>query len=584
MSANFEDPNSLLHNFTKAFTDRELPGDKKTFFTLDSTKMYFQGTTVQALVNEFRLHSSGLLVPLRLSYGAAPIDLYYKYIPWSCLFKEVVPLSLIVASIQLFNRDEIISSCAFLADMSHPSDSDQELNNLVADQFPELIERASPLLNAGDRFFGPQAPLLIAKLAILVGRKNPELPVMPDRSLISLCLAVQDHLYTEIETDADKKLDQAKELVANSWLHRRSVPVRDVERFSRRWLSEGETSEKIRASYLDATGIPVEHMANLAVHLFNQPRTFRSRFNHEGDLEKPLDIEISRALNLLSADASTFQKKMFSKIGSPAFNWDFSAFDQFPIYRRTDGALTIIDKSMLMRRCLGWSLVYDAEESMDERRKKSFEGEIEHLAERHVCEQFDSALGKSWKDRIVPEAVLLDVFGGDGIQTADLAIEYSNSWLVVEISASRPRYEALSARSVEDYQLMISQAVIEGRQALSTCMRLLKHADEGSFEFRPISPMTKMYPLVVLTEGFPISPFSLNDLRETLRKAGHGNDPRIAPLEVIDSSELELLLALTVKQGIAIVDLLEAKRPSNFWSDSVNNFVMKMYRDQVLKL
>lgn len=573
---------SLLGQLVKNLTGGEPELGSNSFTLIEHGTFYLSGTTIRALGTRYEPRSSGLLVPSHLVAEHAPIDMTYKYIPWSEIFGEVLPLNSIISVIQQFRRDELIAACAGIAEMSHPSVRDGELDRLIERYFPTLIQDAKRFSEAGDRFFGPQAALVIAKLAILKGDANPNLPEMPFSTLVSLCMAIQDH-FAPPDGPRNEE-DIAVELVANYWLHRRLIPLTEFKRFEERWLDSDPVSTRLRESFLAAQGISAEVVARIAITLVAKPRVERSRFSLDTSSEDDMTDDISRSIELLSADAQTFKTLFPTTIEFPNFAWDFSGFQRYPIYRRGDGMFSTIDPSLLLRRCLGWPLVYDSLSTIPENERNHFHSDIERLIEKHTRDKFVASLGEAWSERVIHESEIQTLFGGKGIKTADLAVEYSNSWLIVEISAIRPRFQALAARSASDYRALLGQAITEAKQAISTCESLLHHADHPSTKFRPIARGSRMYPLVVLTEGFPINPFVLRDIRQSISQAGLGNDSRIGAVEIVGPDELEMLLALSTRFGLSIVNLLAEKASSNFRSDSVNNFLSSAYQSQIQSL
>ena len=176
------------------------------------------------------------------------------------------------------------------------------------------------------------------------------------------------------------------------------------------------------------------------------------------------------------------------------------------------------------------------------------------------------------------------IFGGHGIKSADVAVEFEDSWLVMEISALRPWYKAMAATSEQDYQKLVNQLLGEAEQSVSTCLRLLEHADSPYADFRLLLPISKIFPIVVLTEKFTINPFVLMEIRKNLNIVFENLDSRVQPIEIMNIEEFETLLLLSKHFGYSIVSILGKKYASNFWSDSVNNFLAHHYLQELIQL
>lgn len=529
---------------------------------------------------------SGLLLPSRFVKEAAPIDYTYKYIPWSVLDGVIVPMEQIIEVLRQFNRDDTIALCANLGSLSHPSSSTGILNELIAKAAPELYERAKTLLEAGDKFFGPQAALTLAKMAIAFGEDDQILPIIPFHVLVGLLLLIQDHF---VPLDGEKDSFQlASGLAANYWLHKRLIPAIEYENFKQRWLGTDQTATRLRELYLQSRGVPVETVADISLTLIQIPLPQMFRFNVNRNPADQHQENVLKSILHLSCDAAKFKELFKSTDDFISFSMDFSDFQRFPFYERSDGRFTVLDLSMLIRRTLGWPLVndalYPATPVLTKSEIKGIVADVQSATEHNFSNQIIEAFGTSWSNRIIEETELRRVFGGVGVKVADIAVEFPNSWLIIEISALRPVYQALAGQSVEHYSQMIEQAVGEARQAISTARQFLLHADNNSLDFKEIGKEIIIYPVALLTEGFPIGPIASSEIRKIVsREEGH-LDGRIRPIEIINPDEFRMLLGLSVKFGMSVVDLIEAKARSNFHADSVNNFLCTEFREEIQQL
>ena len=309
----------------------------------------------------------------------------------------------------------------------------------------------------------------------------------------------------------------------------------------------------------------------------------KMNFDFQVDENNDQDLQMQKALHRISADIETFASEMEDPYREN-FIWDFGIFQRYPVIRRSDGRFVVVDPSFLLERGLGWHLVYDVVENYDEHESRRFAGKVSALAEEQTVELVREYLGHAWNDRIVTGPEIVESFGGHGIKSADVAVEFEDSWLVMEISALRPWYKAMAATSEQDYQKLVNQLLGEAEQSVSTCLRLLEHADSPYADFRLLLPISKIFPIVVLTEKFTINPFVLMEIRKNLNIVFENLDSRVQPIEIMNIEEFETLLLLSKHFGYSIVSILGKKYVSNFWSDSVNNFLAHHYLQELIQL
>ena len=566
-------PKFELENLVQKFTGQEPKTLSGKFAVFEEGRLYIEGTSIPALISQYFTHRSGLLLPKHAVIEVAPIDYAYRYIPLKEITNLPIPLETIIEIIRRFDQDDFLSVCSKFTDLSHPSEGTSELEDLIKHSMPNLHSRVSGLLQNNHKYFGPQATLVLMKLAILNESKEKNLPRIDLPTFILLCLAIQDFFSPERSNTTDSNL--AMELPANYSIHRKLDPTYEYLQYRRRWEGEDEVSKGLRNAFQESCGYSPNTLADFVAGLSMQDRDLRKNFLlAESDEES---AEIEKALRKISCSAEKIRQKISSP-STPNFIWDFSVFHEFPVIQRSDGGYVVVEKSLMVNRGLGWPLIYDS---------KADESLIHKVALKSEKQSKDiviESLGNTWKDRIVDGPDIISIFGGVGIQSADLGIEFENGWVVLEISTFRTPFRALAAESRKLYKELIDQVAEEALQAVSTCEQLIAHSLNPVKEFRKIPSISKMYPIVVATEKFTTNPLTLCDIRKEVEDRKGGRNPRIAPVEVVNLEELETLLLMSKTYGLSIVNLLEKKAQGSFWSDSINNFLATFYRPQLVAL
>ena len=570
-----------FESLLKKYASNHPKGLDQNLAVFEEGRNYFFGTTLPVIQIKYFARLSGLFVPLHAVIQPAPIDSTYRYLPLSELLGVEISLNKIIEVIQQLNRDDFISACAKFGDLSHPSNKSGELERLVEHFLPEIHQLASPFLSQNYKYFGPQATLVLMKLALSKGIENKNQPKVTIELLVFLCLAIQDFFAPKDSENSQKRI--SIELPANYKIHNHHNPNFDLKQYSIRWIGQSEASNDLRNQYLTVMGFDVEVMASLSAGLASQDRNLRMNFDFQVDENNDQDLQMQKALHRISADIETFASEMEDPYREN-FIWDFGIFQRYPVIRRSDGRFVVVDPSFLLERGLGWHLVYDVVENYDEHESRRFAGKVSALAEEQTVELVREYLGHAWNDRIVTGPEILESFGGHGIKSADVAVEFEDSWLVMEISALRPWYKAMAATSEQDYQKLVNQLLGEAEQSVSTCLRLLEHADSPYADFRLLLPISKIFPIVVLTEKFTINPFVLMEIRKNLNIVFENLDSRVQPIEIMNIEEFETLLLLSKHFGYSIVSILGKKYVSNFWSDSVNNFLAHHYLQELIQL
>lgn len=154
---------------------------------------------------------------------------------------------------------------------------------------------------------------------------------------------------------------------------------------------------------------------------------------------------------------------------------------------------------------------------------------------------------------------------------ADALVDYGTAALIVEITARRPIRGFLQGGPAGLFVEQLDIIKDEAEQVAATARAFDADPERllGIGQARP----RRLYPVLVMTEGFPTGPITLPAIRSAVAEAGLFAGLDAAPIEVIDLVELEMLESLAQTGGHDIPTLLEAKTASNFHADSVRNYL-----------
>ncbi len=86
------------------------------------------------------------------------------------------------------------------------------------------------------------------------------------------------------------------------------------------------------------------------------------------------------------------------------------------------------------------------------------------------------------------------------------------------------------------------------------------------------------FPVILLTEGYPVNPITLDRLREVLSMKSILSSRDIAPVELMDLVDLEIVEAVADAGGPSLVDIIKSKHEGTMRLASVTDHVRKVMR------
>lgn len=562
------------------------------------------GTTVPALVTEWRSLDSGLLVPVHAdSAGPAPIDLLLVYLTAKEILGFAPPPSLIAEELRRVSVYDVLFFVAdILSSFRAPGAARSELDRHYASIWfeGELQHRVTNLLREPKRgLVVPQALLLLAKLALAHSNDQGEREGDPGNIVLAL-LTITQYLGSGAEHPAQSVVGDTpgplgREIIANQYFNSPPSEVHLMARFIRRWRqmpAEHRDDPQVidlAQAYKDATGITLDDLMTVGLALWasaaggrpHVPAGYFSILNWSSE-------RLDRVLHLLGADLLTLRlgvKEEIDLYGEPGLQWAFSTFERWPVVRLADGSLLVLDPKLLVTRIVGWLPLFDikagatsGKRSVTTKTAKQAEQCLRHLSEFYVLEVLQSVAEGSPAQRVYGDAELRAVFRKLKRRVADIVIDYGDAWVVTETTTTQLKRQSVVAQSEEAQVEDLDKLVGEAEQIHATIESLRE--DESRLTGAAHRPYRKFFPVLVLAEGFPVNPVTLTVLWERLRAKNLLQDPDIAPLEVLDTEELELIEALQEEGGPSLKQILEGKSKSNLSRASVRDYIIAILRRQ----
>jgi hypothetical protein len=374
-------------------------------------------------------------------------------------------------------------------------------------------------------------------------------------------------------------------VLANQYLNKPLDEAHLLARFERQWLElPAERSGERRvvdlpALFAEATGVPLQDVVVAALALWARaiqglPHVPPGYFGPLGWDEE----RVAAAVRLFSIDPVGLRGLLRTEAAERNLAWSADTLGRFPVVRLDDGGLLVIDRNLLVRRIFGGLLVYDIVAALGEgtrtarKRASHVVGCLQQLAEVYALEVLDSAAaGSSRATRVYGDRELQRAFARRGCRIADAAVDYGDAWVVVEVTASKLTRDSASA-SREALSKDLDKLVDEAEQIDHTIAAL--RTEERKLTGARSVPVRRFFPLLVVADGFPMNPLSTELLRQRVKQRGLLAGDDVAPLEVVDTIELEMLEGVTQQGGPSMRDVLAAKARSHFFRTSMRDFLV----------
>jgi hypothetical protein len=557
-------------------------------------RRYHRGTSVP-MIGAFVQLDTGLWVPEGARTQPAPIDYARTYVTLSEITGGTrVSLDWLLSALARVPLKQAVTSvAATMAALRAPNDSSgvNTLDRSALEYFTEPARTAlANRLSQGAIIHAPQLLMVLAKLIIATSPDDVPENEIYTISLAHLLLVVADNLLanSDVDTVADTVAldDFTVELVANNNFNASYRPDSQLALFQRRWIEMShETpsaflSEPLDYVYESATGISIEDMAAVAIALWASCNDGRPVVHYPTYLSGLgwSDDRIRRLLSYISLSFGEYRHRIRSDLKTHPLDWYFTTFSLFPVIRFGED-LVILDPELLLRRCLGFVLYFDIQDGLRKSCGSSRTGTVSALSvrqafddysERYVREVFDSLTATGLTRRVYSGDELRRAFPGEKV--ADVAVDYGDAWVIVEVTTRQVSRDTVNAVSVRGIARDRDTVLEEAAQVAST-IACLKD-DESRLTRAPSADRGAFYPIVVLTEGFPSNPLIISLIREEAKSRGLLAGPNVGQLEVLDIVELDMLEGIAETGGPSIPDILRLKADSSFHADSVRNFLV----------
>ena len=237
--------------------------------------------------------------------------------------------------------------------------------------------------------------------------------------------------------------------------------------------------------------------------------------------------------------------------------WNYRFLEDRPIIRLPEGLL-VPDVALLLDRFtsgLYW-LVADTLTGRERDAWRSTYGRmVEATLKRQLCSIAPRLVGPG-SAVIFDEDDIQATYGRRGFKpkAADIAIDYGDAWLVVEIVTRNLQVGTRIRGELACLESDIEFGVLDKVPQVAETVRLLLE-DEERLTGRSAPVSRTIVPVVLIGEAFPLEPTGWGYIRSKLGGFEVLSDPRVRPLCLLDVDDFDYLEAM-VEAGQSPVELL----------------------------
>ncbi|MFF1794121.1 hypothetical protein ACFVXQ_07795 [Kitasatospora sp. NPDC058263] len=558
------------------------------FATSSAEKAIFHGTAVEVLGQRFARRASGLIVPEASAAAPAPIDLVATYITHQELTGERSDIPAIFEILKAANLGQVLRFASqWLARCNMPVDDRDEIDRSYVEEFfgGDRKAVANSLLQSGRVIVAPQLLHVLCKLAILLSPADgAEVP----RDILGLLpLGIGDHMGGGREEAERIAVHEngvpghlTRELISNQHFNYPQDIASAMGRFTRRWRELSSANPhpilgSMEDLFRSATGVTFDELEVVIIALYATLQNSCEPFFAESFFDG-LGIRRERALaalDLVSCSLPEMKLEIANDHQSlgGGFEWSISTFERYPVIWASD-AIVVIDPKLLINRIFGWMPFFDVYSGLSRKAQGQFREYAGRISEMYALEVISSIAPARLARRFYGEDDLRAAYGKD-VKVVDAVIDYGDSWVVLDVSTRQLMRGSVAGTSATDVKKDIDAlAVAKAHQIQSTinCLR----ADEGRLTGHPAPSGRRYYPVVVASEGFPVGPVTGVMIEDAVRREGVLQELDVAPLQIVDTVDLELIESIEERGLSTFTQILRDKPAAGLARMSIRDYVL----------
>ncbi|MEQ1873939.1 MAG: hypothetical protein ABL953_09445 [Ilumatobacteraceae bacterium] len=354
-----------------------------------------------------------------------------------------------------------------------------------------------------------------------------------------------------------------------------------IDRTVRLWNHYGERARSRTGSsatelLVQATGLEPEDFLAVGFALYAYAENWKPgqsvAINRGIHPDMPMEL-LEKCLSLLAISLD----ESLRTAGPPASDFDFLALESRPVVELECG-LVVLDANLLWRRCtsgLFW-MVHDWLRDQSARSASDF---------RHAYADMLEALVEDGLRALAPPALGgaqlffteedLEVAYGQ-VSRCDAVVDFGEEVLLVEVVSGQLTVPARVKGDLDKLEEDFKKLVLDKCVQLDATARLLFADEEPLTGIVKGVRFPKFIPVLVVGGGFPLNQLSTRYVVDRLAKLELLNDPRIAPLCILDPEDVDHLEGLA-ERGHSIGRVLIGWKLSDLALLPLNNHLLREF-------
>ncbi len=556
---------------------------------------FTQGSVTPPLGPRYAQTPAGLIVPMSVAREPAPIDQVKLYLTSEESLGAAVPLEQVLAALVRLPVELALPWVArWLSALRRPAASQAAVDAAFVDEHllePHRTRVRNILRDPGRVLVTPQALFCLAKLALLLCPSSGGSPPDEDvRPLVFALLGLADHLSADLDgldeaeeiVIGDRPGPLGREIIANQLANSNRQETGRWTAFQRCWrelpreLAGHPRVVDLEAAYESATGVPLDDLVTICGAAWASCANGNVMLapNHFDGLGWSPE-RLKRVLQLISCDPASLSVDVRLEAEEFGIAWAIGTFERYPLVRWPSGHLTVVDPELILDRGCGVWPLYDILRELEARgesaQARRVRGAYDHVCETYAREVVASIVGDPSGSRLFDEDQLRTAFGRKR-KTADLAIDYGHSWVVLDATTTGLQRLTFAGTS-DDAVVQDFEKIVEKARQLDATISALR-ANEGRLTGVPRVGYRRFYPVVVTSTKFAAGPIFVSMLHDRLRGEGLLQSRDTAPLEVMEFEDLDVVEGLVESGGPGFTELLGGKAESGLRNMSVRDYVM----------
>ncbi|WP_157538708.1 MULTISPECIES: hypothetical protein [unclassified Nocardioides] len=549
---------------------------------------FFAGTSSRVLRQQIYRRPSGLLVPESALRGKNLLDHMHVYLTAEETLGQVVDAATLARWFGQMSVEHAVRFAGhWMAKLEQPGSDRHDVDAAFLDYFaePRRTVIQNVLRDPNRALVIPQALLFMARLALLHSPSQPWNELDGDKGPVLATMGLTDHLSDAIDDDEELVVTRVpgqvgRELIANQLFNAREDLRTMWATFQRCWrempvdmAADPRMRTNLPTQYLESTGVDLGDLVlatgALASHAIvhgqaTVPLTYLSALGWSAE-------RLDAVLSLFAATPQQLRQMLNDEAEKYPSTWSTRTFDQFPVVRWAD-SLTVLSTDKVARRAAGLWPMYDILRELESNGSKVAIGQVRETVayayETWVVEAFAGIVGD--ERRLYREDECKRAYPKSKV--ADAVLDYPDGWVVVEITT--PGLKAATAAGISDAAVVqdINNCVRKAQQ-LDTMIANLRR-DERSLTHTHSNGPRRFYPVLVIADRFAANPILMTLLWERLEELRVLQGDDVAPLEVLELEDLDVLEGLIESEGPDLVTILREKEKSAFRGGTMQQYIV----------